>query len=123
MYPTHLACPPATFTSLTLRRWPAALAAWSLATYSLPAHKEFRFLLPALQLLMPYCGLAAARALGGGGASSGASSNGAAVRAQRKANAAAAPRPQRSRLWRWGAGVCIALQLPLAAYMLLVHQG
>jgi len=26
--------------------------------YSLPAHKEFRFLLPALCLLMPYCGVA-----------------------------------------------------------------
>lgn len=26
--------------------------------YSLPAHKEFRFLLPALLLLMPYCGVA-----------------------------------------------------------------
>ena len=26
--------------------------------YSLPAHKEFRFLLPALLLLMPYCGIA-----------------------------------------------------------------
>lgn len=26
--------------------------------YSLPAHKEFRFLLPALLLLMPYCGTA-----------------------------------------------------------------
>ena len=25
--------------------------------YSLPAHKEFRFLLPALLLLMPYCGV------------------------------------------------------------------
>ncbi len=25
--------------------------------YSLPAHKEFRFLLPALCLLMPYCGV------------------------------------------------------------------
>jgi len=25
--------------------------------YSLPAHKEIRFLLPALQLLIPFCGL------------------------------------------------------------------
>ena len=36
----------------------AALAGLSLAVYSLPAHKEFRFLLPALQLAMPYCGIA-----------------------------------------------------------------
>lgn len=28
-----------------------------MAAYSLPAHKEFRFLLPALQLAMPYAGL------------------------------------------------------------------
>ncbi len=32
---------------------------WSLMVYSLPQHKEFRFLLPALQLVMPYCGLGA----------------------------------------------------------------
>lgn len=36
----------------------AALVLWSLLMYSLPAHKEFRFLLPALCLLMPYCGVA-----------------------------------------------------------------
>lgn len=36
----------------------AALVLWSLLMYSLPAHKEFRFLLPALLLLMPYCGVA-----------------------------------------------------------------
>ena len=36
----------------------AALVLWSLLIYSLPAHKEFRFLLPALVLLMPYCGIA-----------------------------------------------------------------
>ncbi len=36
----------------------AVLVLWSLLMYSLPAHKEFRFLLPALALLMPYCGIA-----------------------------------------------------------------
>ena len=36
----------------------AAMVLWSLLMYSLPAHKEFRFLLPALALLMPYCGVA-----------------------------------------------------------------
>lgn len=30
-----------------------------LVVYSLPAHKEIRFLLPSLQLLIPYCGLGA----------------------------------------------------------------
>ena len=38
----------------------AVLACWSLLSYSLPAPKEFRFLLPALNLLMPYCGAALA---------------------------------------------------------------
>ena len=82
----------------------ALLAAWSLATYSLPAHKEFRFLLPALQLLMPYCGLAVAR-LAGSASSSGSG------------------RVHSSRPWgRWGAAGCILLQLPMAAYFLLFHQ-
>ena len=36
----------------------AALVLWSLLIHSLPAHKEFRFLLPALCLMMPYCGKA-----------------------------------------------------------------
>ena len=39
----------------------AWLVAWSLLLNSLPAHKEFRFLLPALQLLMPYAGAAVAQ--------------------------------------------------------------
>lgn len=36
------------------------LLAWQCAVYSLPAHKEFRFLLPALQLAMPLAGVAMA---------------------------------------------------------------
>lgn len=40
------------------RKWLAALALWSAVTYSLPPHKEFRFLLPALQLAMPFGGVA-----------------------------------------------------------------
>ncbi|PRW18326.1 GPI mannosyltransferase 3 [Chlorella sorokiniana] len=95
------------------RRQLGLLAGWSLATYSLPAHKEFRFLLPALQLLMPYCGLAAARMWGQG----------------RSAQKVAGGRGSKQRAptgrgspWRWGALACIALQLPMAAYFLLVHQ-
>jgi phosphatidylinositol glycan class B len=38
----------------------ATLVCIQLVAYSLPAHKEFRFLLPALQLAMPYCGVGAA---------------------------------------------------------------
>ena len=41
----------------------AWLVAWSLLLNSLPAHKEFRFLLPALQLLIPYAGAAIAQLL------------------------------------------------------------
>lgn len=49
------------------------LALWQLVVYSAPAHKEFRFLLPALQLLAPCAGLALSRlhSSGGGGCSSG----------------------------------------------------
>lgn len=45
---------------LCCRRLPLHLAIFQLFLYSLPAHKEFRFLLPALQLAIPYCGLGAA---------------------------------------------------------------
>lgn len=58
--------------ALALDRRLAALAALSLAAYSLPAHKEFRFLLPALQLVMPYCGVAVAWLLSGRGGSAAA---------------------------------------------------
>ena len=34
----------------------AKLACAQLIAYSLPSHKEIRFLLPALQLIMPFCG-------------------------------------------------------------------
>lgn len=44
------------------RRVLALLMIWYLAVHSLPAHKEFRFLLPAFPALMPYAGLALARA-------------------------------------------------------------
>jgi hypothetical protein len=59
----------------------AALAALSLAIYSLPAHKEFRFLLPALQLAMPYCGPALDWLLNKGQGSPAASGAGSKVRA------------------------------------------
>jgi hypothetical protein len=90
-----------------------------MVVYSLPAHKEFRFLLAALQLLMPFCGLGAAYAfnltdasmLGKGNVvpTSGASAY--------SAKSVAVP------LWRWAAGACLLLQLPLAAYFMFMHQG
>ena len=111
-----------------LRRQLALLAGWSLATYSLPAHKEFRFLLPALQLLMPHCGLAAQRLLSGSPPLLPAL-HGLKVQGSRQPQGSAAPglapmprlRPQL--LLRWGAAACLLLQLPMAAYFLLVHLG
>lgn len=108
--------PPSSY-HCALCRQLALLAGWSLATYSLPAHKEFRFLLPALQLLMPYCGLAASRLLGTGAVQGTSTSRKAGSLGGKERQAAG----QRS-CWRWGALACIALQLPMAPYFLLVHQ-
>lgn len=100
-------------------RLPALLAGWSLAAYSLPAHKEFRFLLPALQLLMPYCGLAAASLLSSCGSSQGHARTAAVLR--RGGTAPAAPAwPLSPAAWqRFGAAACLLLQLPMAAYFVL----
>lgn len=93
-----------------------------MAAYSLPAHKEFRFLLPALQLLMPYCGLGAARLLGSVG--TGAASAPRRRQAQPGANASSSSAQKAGgRLRRWAGAACLLLQLPVAAYFLLVHQG
>lgn len=76
--------------------------------YSLPAHKEFRFLLPALQLIMPYCGLGAA-ALWGSEDSSG-------PRTRQKAKAGA-PR------WRKGCvAAALLLQVPMTIFFSVFHQ-
>ncbi|CAD7700765.1 unnamed protein product [Ostreobium quekettii] len=40
------------------RRSLSALAAWNILVLSFSAHKEFRYILPSLCLIMPYCGLA-----------------------------------------------------------------
>jgi GPI mannosyltransferase 3 len=84
------------------RREILALMGLQLLIYSLPAHKEFRFLLPALQLAMPYCG------------------RGAALLATPKGHQEA---PQRGVNWRLAsAAFCIFLQIPLALYFSTVHQ-
>ncbi|KAL4458160.1 hypothetical protein ABPG75_013025 [Micractinium tetrahymenae] len=105
-------------------RLPALLAGWSLAAYSLPAHKEFRFLLPALQLLMPYCGLAAASLRGSGNSSGQSGASKAAAVRRGGAQAASEARLRGPAAWqRWGVAACLLLQLPMAAYFVLVHQG
>lgn len=93
----------------------AALAGWSVAVYSLPAHKEFRFLLPALQLFMPYCGLGAALLMHGSTFPFLSRSGPGGTKQSNNR------RPRH--VWRCVAKACILLQLPLAAYFLLVHHG
>ena len=103
----------------------AGLAAWSLVTYSLPAHKEFRFLLPAWQLLVPYCGLATSTLMEGRADCSGP------LRKRPTAPATIVHRRAQlarwdhcvAALWRCAAVACLLFQLPLAAYFMLVHQG
>ena len=60
--------------------WPAALAAWGIAVHSAVPHKEFRFVLPSVELLLPYAavpllyafpGLAGSRSDGDVGAQCG----------------------------------------------------
>ncbi|GAB4815394.1 hypothetical protein N2152v2_002440 [Parachlorella kessleri] len=116
----------------------AALAGLSLAVYSLPAHKEFRFLLPALQLAMPYSGVALlwlwhqgqpqGRSLNSGGNGEGAPTS--AFRSQpNTGRGARATKGQRQ--WGWQrAGVAAvlaltaAVQVAMAAYFSLVqHRG
>lgn len=76
--------------------------------YSLPAHKEFRFLLPTLQLIMPYCGLGAA-ALWNSESSAG-------PRTRHKAKAG----PQR---WKKSAlAAMLFLQVPMTIFFSVYHQ-
>jgi phosphatidylinositol glycan class B len=86
----------------------AKLAAVEIAMYSLPAHKEFRFLLPALQLIMPYCGM--------GAAALWSSENSAGPRTRRKAKAGAPD-------WRKGAvAALLLLQVPMTIFFSVFHQ-
>jgi phosphatidylinositol glycan class B len=94
----------------------AALAGWSVGVYSLPAHKEFRFLLPALQLFMPYCGLGAAHLMHNIGSPFVPR-----TRPYGKSQQGSTCRPRR--VWRSLTTASILLQLPLAAYFLVVHHG
>ena len=72
----------------------AKLMCLQMLAYSLPAHKEFRFLLPGLQLAIPFCGLGAATLL-------------------HKNNA------KRNKIF---ALLLIFLQLPMIVYFSLYHQ-
>lgn len=90
----------------------AWLLSWQLLMCSLPAHKEFRFLLPALQLTVPLCGLGATWLTGG--------ASGSLMRRDRQLGAGAPA--DRSKHW-WLPMVLLALQLPVALYFCLFHHS
>jgi len=84
-------------------RWLAGLAVWAVAAYSLLAHKEFRFIHPVVPLVAVLGGVGIAH-LATAGRSAG---------------------PRRPAWWRRPRAVLTAVaatQLPLAAYLGLVHQ-
>lgn len=66
---------------------------------------------------MPYCGLAAARLWSPGAAQGSSARRAVGGRSGKERRPARQGGP-----WRRGALACIALQLPMAAYFLLVHQ-
>jgi phosphatidylinositol glycan class B len=69
-------------------------AAASLAVHSLLSHKEFRFVLPAMLCLLPYCAVGVAFVVD------------------------RMPRPRRALVW----SAVLGLQIPVALYFGLVHQ-
>ncbi|KAL4535557.1 hypothetical protein Ndes2437A_g06266 [Nannochloris sp. 'desiccata'] len=87
----------------------AKLVCIQLLAYSLPAHKEFRFLLPALQLAMPYCGLAAASLIEEG-------------QRKKKGSVAAASFIPSSTVRRRFAIAMLGLQVPVTLAFSLYHQ-
>lgn len=116
-------------------RWLAGLALWSATTYSAAPHKEFRFLLPALQLMVPHCGVALAHLASCSGPSDGARAHAPAGIASvnprggspvsSKAAAASGRTLHQSgvmRAWRVGAVACVVIQIPAALYFGLLHQ-
>ena len=81
----------------------AKLALMQLVAYSLPAHKELRFLLPALQLLMPYCGRGVATLMSAG---------------RRTLRQGGSPRA----LVPWLLGLAFFVQFAMAVFFGLFHQ-
>lgn len=89
----------------------ACLLALSVGVYSLPAHKEFRFLLPALQLAMPFCGLGAAWLLERP------------ARGEQAAGAKAGGQGRGGRRWlTLGLAALILVQLPVGLYFSTVQH-
>ena len=97
-------------TCFTCRSPLAYMLALSVGVYSLPAHKEFRFLLPALQLAMPFCGLGAAWLL----------ERPAALAEQ--ANSAKGKGQNRGGVRRLALAALILAQLPMGAYFSTVQH-
>ena len=125
---------------------PGLLLVWILLTNSLPAHKEFRFLLPALQLLMPFCGLSVASLLDSTSLDAGAGDASKLGNAQRPVELKAGMSKSSSRAdstlrkvagrhsrqqiaspvqktWRaWAIAAPLLVQAMMAAYFCLIHQ-
>ena len=133
----HLACRHA---------MPGLLLMWTLLTNSLPAHKEFRFLLPALQLFMPFCGLSVASLLDSMSLNTGAGNDSKLGNAQchdelKAGISMSSPRAASTlcrlagrhsrqqtasplqRTWRaWAIAAALLVQAVMAAYFCLIHQ-
>ena len=89
-----------------------------LAIYSLAAHKEFRFLLPAFQLVMPFCGLGVAVMRRQQAPTTKASSDGEKQKGPKQSAKAPIGRS-------WSSKLCtamIVLQPPMVILFSLYHQ-
>lgn len=85
--------------------WPAALAGWGIVVHSAIAHKEFRFVLPLLPLLLPYAAV------------SFDSLRGRLVSGQRRAAGAQAARLKSVLAW-----ALVLLQMPMLVFFGRFHQ-
>lgn len=125
---------------------PGLLLVWILLTNSLPAHKEFRFLLPALQLFTPLCGLSIASLLDSTSLDAGAGNDSMLSNAQSRVElktgmsmsstraastlckvAGRHSRQQTAsplqRTWQaWAIAAALLVQAVMAAYFCLIHQ-
>ena len=87
-------------------REPAVVGVWTVLGHSLVAHKEFRFLMPALPSALTAAGAGLARS-----------------RSRRAARGGGDARKRSSRGWAAAAALALATQAPAAAYLSTWHQS